>query len=254
MSVQQHLEEPQVRKHEQDRSDEQCDAGVQQHSAQMSILSCWAVHRHRLAIVIYKHAPVHAPIIDKPRHPPTTMPTKISYQTWSGGTGAGDSKELVSFCAESPQEVLRHVFGTHDIYKYRGIYRPVDWNFPNNVQGLIIEEMLSTDGLPGLSNTVDASVYRLDLPAKTSNRREKDTYGRALAEAIDDIYVWNGQEHVPYLYLRDTQPNARLEARLAVVKEVVEITLGIEAPTEKDLQEIHRRYLPERMRHSMTAV
>ena len=38
------------------------------------------------------------------------MPTKISYQTWSGGSGIGDNVILLGYCVESPIEVLKKVY------------------------------------------------------------------------------------------------------------------------------------------------
>lgn len=69
------------------------------------------------------------------------MATRVTFRQWDGGDGM-HSKTLNLFdCKESPQEVLRAVYKNHLIYSYKGIHQPVDNNFPNNVEGLMIDEL-----------------------------------------------------------------------------------------------------------------
>ena len=68
------------------------------------------------------------------------MASKISYQTWDGGEGWNCPVRLIGYCKESPREVLKQVLLTHDVYTYLELYRPIDYNYPNNVMGLIISD------------------------------------------------------------------------------------------------------------------
>lgn len=98
------------------------------------------------------------------------MPTKISYQTWSGGEGFNDPVMLIGYCKEEPFEVLKQVILTHDIYHYLDLYRPIDYDYPNNVMGLIIQDF-NEKGLKVISN-----INELDLSrAVTQHKRTKDT-------------------------------------------------------------------------------
>ena len=98
------------------------------------------------------------------------MATKIEYQTWSGGSGFGDSKYLLGYCKESPQEVLEKVLLTHDVYLYKELYRPIDYDYPNNVEGLIINEFSRND-LEITGNFKDLNLYN----AETKHNRTKET-------------------------------------------------------------------------------
>ena len=99
------------------------------------------------------------------------MATQILYQKWDGGGGYNDSSELIGYCKEEPLEVLKSIIMTHDVYHYLDLYRPIDYDFPNNVAGLIINKF--EDCCNGI--TVTGSLSDLDLSqAKTTHTREKD--------------------------------------------------------------------------------
>ena len=98
------------------------------------------------------------------------MGTKIEYQTWSGGSGYGDPKYLLGYCKESPQEVLEQILLTHDVYHYKELYRPIDWDYPNNVEGLIINEFSRND-LEVTGDFKDLDLHR----AETKHNRTKQT-------------------------------------------------------------------------------
>jgi hypothetical protein len=68
------------------------------------------------------------------------MASIISYQHWDGGSSSGPV-EIIGYCLESPFEVLKEVLLTHNVTDYLGLYRPIDYDYPNNVTGLIIKEI-----------------------------------------------------------------------------------------------------------------
>ena len=104
------------------------------------------------------------------------MSTKIEMQTWSGGSGYGDRAYLLGYCKESPQEVLQHILLTHDVYHYKDLYRPIDYDFPNNVLGLVITEF----NRPDLE--IIGSLTDIDLScAKTKHHRSQETVLKSIA-------------------------------------------------------------------------
>ena len=98
------------------------------------------------------------------------MATQILYQTWDGGEGWNCPTELIGYCKEEPFEVLKSIIMTHNIYHYLDLYRPIDYAFPNNVTGLIINEF--KDYYNGM--TITGNLNELDLSkAKTNRNRSK---------------------------------------------------------------------------------
>lgn len=98
------------------------------------------------------------------------MGTKISYQTYDGGDGSGCPTVLIGYCRETPFEVLKSVLFTHDVYTYLGLYRPIDYSYPNNVSGLVISEFNDGNGI-----TITGELYELDLSrAKAKNNRSRE--------------------------------------------------------------------------------
>lgn len=114
------------------------------------------------------------------------MPTKISYQTWKGGEGCGDSRILLGYCKEEPKEVLKQTYKNYYIYNYRGLYRPIDYSFPNNVSGLVIEE-INDDAIPGCK--INGSLKDLDISIAYSEeiKRDVDVY----QEGIENAKKWH---------------------------------------------------------------
>jgi hypothetical protein len=112
------------------------------------------------------------------------MPTKISFQTWSGGDGSGDPVILIGYCKEEPRQVLKHVYKDHYIYHYRDLYRPVDWNYPNNVIGLIISEV-SSDKCHLIGCEIVGLLKDLDLSKAYNSgiKRDSETFREGIANA-----------------------------------------------------------------------
>lgn len=110
------------------------------------------------------------------------MPTKISFQTWSGGSGAGDPKILIGYCKEEPQEVLKQVYKDHYIYNYQDLYRPVDYDYPNNVIGLIIEKVSSSPN----GTEIIGTLKDLDLSRAYDEKIKRDieTFKRGIKNAM----------------------------------------------------------------------
>jgi len=112
------------------------------------------------------------------------MPTKISYQTWSGGSGAGDKKDLIGYCKEEPVEVLKKIYKEFYIFEYKGLYRPIDYSYPNNCLGLVIsyvaDDIISEMSITGLLDDLD-----LNRAFNESLERTEETYKEAIQRAID---------------------------------------------------------------------
>lgn len=130
------------------------------------------------------------------------MPTKISYQTWSGGTGCGDHAYALGYCLEEPEDVLSAVLFSHIVYRYKGVYRPIDDRCPNNVEGLIIESATETKlnkRNPGCEIHIKAKLSELNLgAAKTDIVRTKESILNAYREAEKwHIQSWmTNQKHI----------------------------------------------------------
>lgn len=94
------------------------------------------------------------------------MPTQIEYQTWDGGEGWNCPRKLIGYCKQSPEEVLLNVMFKYDVYEYRGLYRPIDDSYPNNVMGLCISEF-NRDDVVVIKNINDMD---LNIALTKSNR------------------------------------------------------------------------------------
>lgn len=165
------------------------------------------------------------------------MGTKISHEIDDGGEGLHNRIDLIGYCKESPIEVLKEVFQTHVIKNYRGLYRPIDWNFPANVQGLHIEESRGPKGtrIIGTLENLDLAIDNADL---FEHPRTRETYERALASAIH----WH-LESLKGNYLYATiEKNERKDGIISRLREVASVTLGIEELTIGNLREIFEKH------------
>lgn len=114
------------------------------------------------------------------------MGTEIKYQTYSGGDGSGDGSVTIGYCKEEPFDVLKKLLFTHDIYDFLGLYRPIDYGFPNNVSGLCI---IDSNGPNGCG--INSSLENLDLScAKTENHRTKES----ILESLDYCKKWHDND------------------------------------------------------------
>ena len=111
------------------------------------------------------------------------MPTKISFQTWSGGSGMGDERILLGYCKESPVEVLQKVYKKYNIYYYEDLYRPVDYRFPNNVEGLVIEGVKEFN-IDGCEIKITGTIKNINLSRAYHEKveRNKNTFEYALEQ------------------------------------------------------------------------
>lgn len=116
------------------------------------------------------------------------MPSIIKDQTWSGGSGAGDPQILIGYCKEEPKEVLEAVYETHYIYDYRGLYRPIDYRFPNNVSGLVLD-YVSWDDLRKIGITALVSVSEFDLNVAKSKDIKRNK--KIFMEAYEAAKSWH---------------------------------------------------------------
>ncbi|WP_064199085.1 hypothetical protein [Brevibacillus brevis] len=161
------------------------------------------------------------------------MPTKVEFQTYSGGDGSGDPCHLIGIVKESPIEVLKTVYMTHSIYFYRDLYRPVDYSFPNNVEGLKITE---TDEHPSM--TIDEMLEK-SKGALTRNARNEKVYTEAI-EAARKWNISNLEENVQktnlYSFEDIAQWKATIHKRHIQLDEVAHMTLGKPIP-QRDVPE-----------------
>lgn len=167
------------------------------------------------------------------------MPTEILYQTWSGGSGVGDPRELIGYCKESPPDVLQEIFQTHAIHNFKNLYRPVDWDYPNNCSGLILIESEAPAGtsITGTLKDLDLSRGRVELDSP----RTEETYKHALKAAIEwHLDDYRGEQTTNYLDTRDQEKDERLERYITQLLEVAQVTLGIKEPTVEDLKRVLR--------------
>lgn len=149
------------------------------------------------------------------------MPSKIYFQTWSGGSGCGDPKRLMGYCKEEPKEVLSKVYQTHLIYEYCDLYRPVDWSYPNNVEGLVIVP-ISEEELRKIGIIQTLSVYELDLSkASIKTVRTKETYEEAYQRAMESI-----DQKKAYVMGEDDSLGQSVKRDSVRIEEVREVTLG----------------------------
>lgn len=111
------------------------------------------------------------------------MASKISYQTWDGGEGWNCPRILIGYCVESPLEVLKQVLLTHDVYHYQDLYRPIDYNYPNNVTGLIIDEVKAPKGTSITGYFKDLNCDR----ALTKHDRGKES----ILDSLDKCRKWH---------------------------------------------------------------
>ncbi len=165
------------------------------------------------------------------------IPTEILFQTWSGGSGYGDPEKLIGYCINSPLEVLERVYTTHVIHKYRGIYRPVDWSYPNNVLGLVLNTGIAPSGTVIVGNVNDLDLSR--AIAELKSPRTEQTYREALIAAIESCFD-NPVTRTNYLDTRDQKRDKDLERRIQLLLEVAHVTLRIKEPTVEDLKLILR--------------
>jgi hypothetical protein len=121
------------------------------------------------------------------------MGSIIEYKTWDGGEGWNCPTEVLGYCKESPQEILEQILWTHDVYHYKDLYRPIDYGFPNNVEGLVINEFNRKD-LEIKGNFKDIDLSR----AKTRNKRTKET----IKESFERCKKWHccGKDEVNIKY------------------------------------------------------
>lgn len=117
------------------------------------------------------------------------MPTKISYREWDGG-GSGTNK-LIGYCKEEPFEVLKKVILTHNIYHYLMLYRPIDYDFPNNVSGLIIDKA-DTKMPKGLKVEITGSFDDLILDLGDALTRHKRTQ-KTILDSLKRTREWYGK-------------------------------------------------------------
>lgn len=117
------------------------------------------------------------------------MPTKIEYKHWDGCNGGWS--ELIGYCKEEPFDVLKKVILTHDVYDYMGLYRPIDYDFPNNVAGLCIKEAHNTKSPKGCKFEITGSFDDLDLSiALTRNKRNRQT----ILDSLEECREWHDHD------------------------------------------------------------
>jgi hypothetical protein len=154
------------------------------------------------------------------------MPTKISKQDWDGG-GGGTSRYLCTV-NEEPIDVLKFVYQTHNVYTYKDLYRPIDDSFPNNVDGLIIEEGKKEDIIHATHTIVLPSVWDIIACAKTTNKRNDQTITQALKHCEDwHIKGFGGAQLTSEENRRIAERRARIRQQLS---EVAFAALGIPIP------------------------
>lgn len=109
------------------------------------------------------------------------MPSIIYIHKWDGGMGCNDIKTLIGYCKEEPKEILKTILYTNvSVYKYLGHRTPIDCRYPNNVSGLVIDEITNKE-CEKLGIQIIGSFNDLDItPVLTDSSRDKEIVKVAL--------------------------------------------------------------------------
>ena len=165
------------------------------------------------------------------------MPSKISYNQWDGGQGCSDRVILIGYCKEEPKEVLAKVLYTHDIMRYRDLYRPIDDRFPNNVAGLIVDEIKESSlqsRMVGVELKITGSLEDLDLSLGETTLARNPT---SFADAIIEMERW---------HLGDTleENNSKMYKRVRKqINEVITVCVEVGAIFSKFREQ--SKYIPK---------
>ena len=166
------------------------------------------------------------------------MSTEIMYQTYMGGSGYGDPRDILGYCKESSVDVLRRVFQEYEVNHYGGLYRPVDWDFPNNVRGLVIAQKNPPRGTV-VTGSIDDLMDNLKC-AQIKKRRTQEDYQTAAQRMIQYHFFsfspCGGEQN--YLLTRDQKRNDTHERMLQQMLEVIHVTLDIAHPDIGDLKDL----------------
>lgn len=148
------------------------------------------------------------------------MPSKIEYQTWSGGSGMGDRKILIGYCDEDPREVLEAIHKTHYVYHYKDLYRPVDYNYPNNCLGLLIN-YISPEDLEniGIAKVVSYNKLNLDIAIGKDLNRNEEVFKNALSNATS----WHIRKESDLITMRDDVKERAIERNHKMLKQLEEV-------------------------------
>lgn len=175
------------------------------------------------------------------------MPSKISYPD-----PQREKVRLLSYCLESPKEVLRKVFPTHRIYRYGSISLPLDspldeFGGSEAKRGLIITESMGPTGTQIVQTLsgIDFQSVRSELDEPREQRDMHYDFGRAMRTSME-YFLDNFGTEACYLdnYQirqegRDVMP--KYEKRVAQLLEIAEIAFEIKNPTIEDLRKFLSR-------------
>lgn len=168
------------------------------------------------------------------------MPTELRY-----GLCDMPNKMLYGFCVEEPKEVLRALFSEYNVNHYCGISDP--FGFFLKLDGLAIDKGVSPIGTTITGKLVEyfkwLRYFKLNTPMTEQLLREN------LRDKIDlnlsDLLTAKKGKHRNYLELSirerknlGEELKESYEVKVATFKEIVEVTLDIQDPTEDDLRDI----------------
>ena len=172
------------------------------------------------------------------------MPTELRY-------GRGDINNMRTnnrFCVEEPKDVLGQLYKDFRIHRYRGIFNPFFDKKPHDLEGLAI-----VDGTPPRGTTITGKLSEYEgwlntLKLKPTMSKSLIVNGLAgvMQKELTDQFTKVKGKLRNYLELSTRERKRNMsedvrdfyEIKVATFKEIVEVTLDIQDPTEEDLRDI----------------
>ena len=174
------------------------------------------------------------------------MPTKISYLIQKPGS-IKPKTTLLSYCLESPVEVLRSVLPCYKIDQYAGISLPVDAEI--DAYGLIIAPASAPSGTQIVSSLLDLDfrVAYAELEESRSEEEMLDAFRSASWRSTE--YFPPGESWKPSNYLENyelielfgEEHIPKYQKRVQRLLDIAQVAFGLKDPSVKDLLNFIKR-------------
>jgi hypothetical protein len=158
------------------------------------------------------------------------MATRVKFRKWDGGDSLHDTIIPLCECRESPQEVLKLLFRQHYIYSYKGVTQPVDKYFPNNAEGLIIEEIPEGEYPAALISEHGLSIHALDL---TKLRGYDEKIGRSPETLGESLKALASKCFDPKMFYEWIEPLQPLAGKNYLMVRHTDVVLNLRTKTSK---------------------
>lgn len=172
------------------------------------------------------------------------MPSKISYQDYKE-----NKSRLISYCLESPVEVIRKVLPTHRIFQYGNISLPVDseMDLKGNLEpnyGLIIKQAISPPGTQIVQNLsgIDLRVAEAEIRHKRDPNDMRRAFKKTIAESMSRLLDSFGTTgcYLDFYEIAQEEGSQHpiYEKKVKQLLEIAEVAFSIQNPTVNDLRKI----------------